>query len=111
MRDLLSRDLTWLRRGATVYSNPRQMVRSIRTAALREGPKHWVWKYAWGLVEETITELWAGQGGGSPPAPAGSRETSSKEHTERDCREFRYIRGDFRCIVCHRKERYVRLVR
>lgn len=29
------------------------------------------------------------------------------EHTAYDCREFRYIRGEFRCIVCERKERYV----
>ena len=33
--------------------------------------------------------------------------TKPPEHTAYDCREFRYERGDFRCIVCGRKERYV----
>ena len=84
MRDLLGRDLTYLRRGTVIYYSPGQMIRSIRTAALRTGPKHWVWRYAWGLVEEAITELWTAQGGGAPlrqPAPSGN--------PRKGCRTFR----------------------
>lgn len=33
--------------------------------------------------------------------------TKAKEHTAYDCREFVYERGDWRCKVCGRKERYV----
>lgn len=28
-------------------------------------------------------------------------------HASTECREFKYFRGDWRCVVCARKERYV----
>lgn len=59
MRDLLGKDLAYLRGGVGLWKTPEAMLRDLRKAALREGPKSWAWKYAWGLVEESVHDLWS----------------------------------------------------
>ena len=81
MRHLSGKDLAWLKNGVPLFENPGQMTRSIKKYALKEGPKHPLWKYAWGLVEETVFELWSARGSSAPPSPAGSLEMSVKRQT------------------------------
>jgi len=58
MRHLSGKDLAWLQHGFVLWRTPEAMARDLRGTALREGPRHWIWRYAWGLIEDEIHGLW-----------------------------------------------------
>lgn len=75
MGNLLGRDLAWIEMGVPLFRSPEQMARMVRRYALRQGPGHWVWRYAWGLVEDSIRLSFGAKGqGGRAPLPRRSRE-------------------------------------
>lgn len=79
MKHLRSKDLAYLRHGLKIFSNPRQMARMIRKAALKEGPSNWVWKYGWSAIEDAIYSLWPAEGDRNPLR----RRTSHGDPNER----------------------------